>query len=64
MVLHFQEREQSHVGSVSEAFAKDATLRPICEQGRVVKREARTRSYCGIRGYWISCISQEIDRYA
>ena len=36
MVLHFQEREQPLVGSVSEARTKDATLRPICVHGRVV----------------------------
>ena len=40
--------KSSHLLAASAKHAqKDAILRPICVQGRVVRREARTRAYCG-----------------
>ena len=49
------------IGSVSEAREVNVVLRLIRAQGRVVRREARTRSCCQIRG--VESEADMFDRY-
>ena len=49
------------IGSVSEAREVNVVLRLIRAQGRVVRREARTRSCCQIRG--VEKEADMFDRY-